>query len=88
MSNKYSNSSDLHVGMRVSTYDLSNIYNVYILLSQTQLNEDGSTSGTIEFIGDKQSQEMLDISNRCKEKYGRRPMIFCQAYLPDGAYGL
>lgn len=82
MSNKYTKSSDLHVGMRVSTYDLSGIYNVYILLSQTQLNEDGSTSGIIEFIGDKQSQEMLDVSNRCKEKYGKRPMIFCQAYLP------
>ncbi len=80
--------SDLHVGMQVSTYELSNIYNVYILLSQTQINEDGSTSGKIEFIGSKQSQEMLDIFNRCKEKYGKKPMIFCQAYLPDGVYSL
>ena len=88
MSGKSYKLSDLQVGMSVTTYQLSNIHNIYILLSQTHLNEDGSTTGTIEFIGGKQSQEMLDIFNACKEKYGKNPMIFCQSNLPDGVYSV
>lgn len=80
--------NDLKIGMQVTTHQLSNIYNTYILLSQTKLNSDGSTSGVIEFIGDKQTQEMLDIINSCKEKYGRKPMVYAHAYLPDGVYSL
>lgn len=80
--------SDLQVGMHVTTYQLSDICNVYILLSQTQINEDGSTTGVIEFIGEKQSQEMLNVFNKCKEKYGKKPMIFCQPNLPDGVYSI
>lgn len=80
--------NDLKIGMQVTTHQLSNIYNTYILLSQTKLNSDGSTSGVIEFIGDKQTQEMLDIINGCKEKYGRKPMVYAHAYLPDGVYSL
>ena len=78
--------NDLRIGMRVNTYQLSGIYNTYILLSQTELNDDGSTSGTIEFVGEKQTQEMLDVINYCKEKYGKKPMVYAHAYLPDGVY--
>lgn len=80
--------SDLAVGMCVTTYELSDICNTYILLSQTHLNEDGSTSGIIEFIGKQQSQEMLNAFNKCIEKYGKKPMIFCQSRLPDGVYSI
>lgn len=80
--------ADLQIGMEVTTYQLSNIYNTYILLSQTRLNPDGSTSGTIEFIGDKQTPEMLEVVNKCKSKYGRKPMVYAHAYLPDGVYSL
>ena len=79
---------DLKIGMRVDTYQLSDIYDTYILLSQTELKPDGSTSGIIEFIGQKQTQEMLDIVNKCKAKYGRKPMVFAQKYLPNGVYSL
>lgn len=79
---------DLKIGMLVNTNQLTNIYDTYILLSQTKLNSDGSTSGIIEFIGKKQTQEMLDIVNKCKRLYGRKPMVFAQKYLPDGVYSL
>ena len=88
MTGKYYTLSDLSVGMTVTTYELSNIYDTYILLSQTHLNEDGSITGTIEFIGDKQSQEMLDIFNKCKEQYGKKPMIFGHKKMPDGVYSI
>ena len=45
---------NIQIGMEITTYKLSGICNTYILLSQTRLNTDGSTSDIIEFIGDKQ----------------------------------
>lgn len=80
--------SDLHIGMKVTTHELSEIYDTYILLSQIYLNDDGSTTGTIEFIAQEQSQEMAKVFNECLEKYGKRPMIFRHAYLPDGIYSV
>lgn len=88
MNNKLLDISDLHVGMKVNTYELSKIFDTYILLSQTRLKDDGSTEGVIEFIGKKQTQEMLDVFNKCKEKYGRRPMIYAHKNMPDGVYNL
>lgn len=84
------NSEDLHIGMRVNTMQLSNIYDTYILLSQTELSNknDGSTDGTIEFIGDKQTPEMKAIFDECLVKYGRRPMIYAHTKLNDGAYSI
>lgn len=80
--------SDLQVGMSVTTYQLSGIYNVYILLSQTHLNEDGSTTGVIEFIGPKQTDEMKKVFDRCIAKYGKRPMIYAHTKLDDGVYSI
>lgn len=78
----------LQVGERVTTYQLSGVYDTYILLSNTKLLDDGSTEGTIEYIGKEQNEEMLKVFNNCIERYGRRPMIYAQANLPDGVYSL
>ena len=88
MSGKYYKLSDLSVGMTVTTYELSNIYDTYILLSQTHLNDDGSTTGTIEFIGHEQTSEMKKVFDRCLDKYGKRPMIYAHIKLDDGVYSI
>lgn len=82
--------SDLHVGMQVNTMQLSNIYDTYILLSQTKLSDknDGSTDGIIEFIGHKQTSEMKEVFDRCTSKYGKRPMIYAHTRLDNGAYSI
>lgn len=81
---------DLHIGMRVNTMQLSNIYDTYILLSQTELSSknDGSTDGTIEFIGDKQTPQMKAVFDECIAKYGKRPMIYAHTKLDDGVYSI
>lgn len=79
---------DLKIGMRVKTSQISNIYNTYIILSQTKLNDDGTTSGTIEFISTVQNKEMVEVINMCKEKYGKKPMIYAHANIPDGVYSV
>lgn len=81
---------DLYVGMKVNTMQLSNIYDTYILLSQTELSSknDGSTTGVIEFIGHKQTSEMKEVFDNCIEKYGKRPMIYAHTKLDDGVYSV
>lgn len=81
---------DLHIGMKVNTMQLSNIYDTYILLSQTELSNknDGSTDGIVEFISDRQTPEMKDVFDKCIAKYGRRPMIYAHTKLDDGIYSI
>lgn len=86
--NEYLKLSDLKVGDRVNTHQLSKIYNTYILLSNTKLVGDGSTEGTIEFIGAEQNEEMLDILNMCKQRDGKRPMIYAHKNIQNGIYSL
>lgn len=88
MSGKSYKLSDLSVGMTVTTYELSDIYDTYILLSQTHLNDDGSTTGIIEFFGPKQTFEMKKVFDRCIAKYGKRPMIYAHTKLDDGVYSI
>lgn len=82
--------SDLTVGMKVNTKQLSEIYDTYILLSQTKLSDrnDGSTDGVIEFICNKQTAEMKKAFDDCIAKYGRRPMIYAHASIEDGVYSI
>ena len=56
--------SDLHIGLKVATHELSEIYDTYILLSQIYLNNDRSTTGIIEFIAQEQSQDMANAFNK------------------------
>lgn len=81
---------DLSIGMKVNTMQLSDIYDTYILLSQTELSDknDGSTDGIIEFIGPKQTIEMKEAFDKCIEKYGKRPMIYAHTKLDDGVYSI
>ena len=60
------------------------------MLSQTELSSknDGSTDGTVEFIGTKQTPEMKDAFDKCIAKYGRRPMIYAHTKLDDGVYSI
>lgn len=82
--------SDLCIGMKVNTMQLSDIYDTYILLSQTELSNknDGSTDGIIEFISKKQTTEMKEAFDKCIAKYGRRPMIYAHTRLEDGIYSV
>lgn len=79
---------NIKVGQRVNTYQLAEVYDTYILLSNTVLLDDGSTEGTIEFVGKQQNKEMLNISNMCKERDGKKPFVFAQRKLENGAYSL
>lgn len=73
--------TDLYVGMQINTGQISKIYGVHILLSNTYIDETTSfTCGTIEYIGEK-NQSMLDKYNECMKKYGKRPMIYYNDYI-------
>ncbi|MBQ8327966.1 MAG: hypothetical protein IJX86_12965 [Lachnospiraceae bacterium] len=88
MQGRYLKLEEIKVGDRVNTYQLANIYDTYILLSNTQIQEDGSTEGTIEFIGKVQNQKMRDILNMCKTRDGKKPMIYAHKQMENGAYSL
>lgn len=71
---------DIKVGDRVDTGRLLRIYNTYILLSNTYVDNNTSfTNGIVEYIGEK-NQNMLDVYNNCVKKYGRRPMVIHNEY--------
>ena len=81
MNKEYLSLDDIKVGDKVDIGKISRIYNTYILLSNTYIdNETSFTNGIIEYIGEK-NQDMLDIYNNCMKKYGRRPMIIYNEYI-------
>lgn len=86
MDNK--NLQKFKVGDTVNTYQLAGIYDTYILLSNTELQEDGSTQGVIEYIGKEQTPEMKEVLNKCKVRDSKKPMIYAQKKIVDGVYSL
>lgn len=80
---------DLKVGMQVNTKQLLNIYDVYILLGNQHIEDNGSFTGEVVCISDKQTQEMKDTVDLCRHKYGQKPFIFAQnSGLVNGWYSL
>lgn len=77
--------NELKVGMIVNTTQLHNIYDTYILIANQHLDKNGFNTGEIVFIGKKQTREMKEIFEACTQKYGKRPMIYAQRNLEDGA---
>lgn len=62
---------DLKIGMRVQLNQLADIYNTYILLSDTKMVADDNglpsiVEGVIEFIGMEQTKEFDEIRKRNK----------------------
>lgn len=76
---EYYKLSDLKEGMRVNTYQLAKIYDTYILMEDTKLLDDGSTEGTIIFIGPEANNDMRKKITISKNKYHESPFVFAHS---------
>lgn len=84
----YDTSEELEKGQEINTAQISKIFDTYIIISNEKLEEDGTTTGIIEFVGKKQTQEMKDVVKKCIQQNGKKPFIFAQRNLQDGVYSL
>ncbi len=61
--NKQLEIGDLEIGMKVSTNQLNNIYDTYIILGDSTIVE-GNIVGTIVFIGEKIDDSISEIRSK------------------------
>lgn len=71
MSDKRYKLEDLKIGMPVKVSELSNIYNMHIILIGAEWCEDGDVKGKIAYIGEELTEESdnIIISNKVRGVY-------------------